>query len=279
MKYQILRRSFILGVLAVAMSVMSATAALAQPPARASAPQDASAYSRYYGDGLRHYAEGDFEAAVENLFRAYALRAKASTMRLIVDSYDKMGFCDAASRQLSVYRMVHPDAPIPKLSRCGTTGTLQVQCEGPQAAITVDHQFDVTCGERVALPTGEHRLTSPRAKAPVTVTLQKNQLASTTVALLPAPKRWKAARAQVSKLGDIPINVARLGRAGPGYTVFQSPDGLYQIFIRPNAAGSGAVIPLPFRPDVLRLCDSGERFDTRAKRCVPVDGMQVQKME
>lgn len=238
-------------------------------------------YARYYGDGLRHFAEGDFAEAVEHLFRAYALEPEASTMGLIVASYDKMGFCDAAKRQLDVHRLVHPDAKAPSLDRCKATGTVAITCEGPEAPVTVDRQFQVACGQRVALPVGEHRLSAERIDAPEMVVVQKDQTANVALIFAPAPERWKSAAKPpaISKLPDANAKVARLEKGGLGYTVFQSRDGLYRVFIHPSAGDSGHLISLPLRPDVLRLCDSGDQFDRKSGQCVPVEGMQIQKME
>jgi hypothetical protein len=244
-------------------------------------PQPDDAYARYYGDGLRHYAEGDFSQAVENLFRAYALESKASTLGLIVTSYDKMGFCDAATRQLSVHRMVHPDTTSPTLSNCASTGAVAISCKGPEAAVTVDRQFTVSCGQRIELSTGEHQLSAERVDSPRRVTVEEGETESVELVFSPAPTRWKTAssEAKVSKLPDAAAQIDRLERGGLDYTVFQSQDGLYRIFIHPGSASSGGVLPLPLRPDVLRLCDSGESFDAKSHSCVPLQGMQIQKME
>ncbi|QDG53223.1 hypothetical protein FIV42_21475 [Persicimonas caeni] len=245
------------------------------------AQESEAAYARYYGDGLRHYAEGNFSAAVENLFRAYAVEPEASTMGLIVASYDKMGFCDAALRQIDVHRLVHPDTKIPTLQRCKSTGTVTLACEGPEAAVIVDRQFEVACGQEVTLPVGEHRLSAERSDGPKRVDVEKGRAKEIALKFSPAPTRWKAAvnSPSVSKLSDGSAKVARLERAGLGYTVFLSNDGLYRVYIHPSAGDAGHVFSLPMRPDVLRLCDSGEQFDRNASECVPISGMQIQKME
>jgi hypothetical protein len=239
------------------------------------------AYVRYYGDGLRHYAEGDFGAAVQNLFRAYALDSKPSTLGLIVTSYDKMGYCDAAERQLGVHRLVHPDAGSPELIHCSSTGTVEIACKGPEADVTVDRQFQVSCGQRIALPVGEHRLSAERVDSPRRFTVQAGRTARVELAFAPAPTRWNTAssRTQSSKEPDAVAQIDRLERGGLDYTVFESPDGLYRIFVHPGSAASGGVLPLQLRPDVLRLCDSGESFDPASSHCIPLQGMQIQKME
>lgn len=255
-----------------------ATLSLTSAPAMA---ESKDAYARYYGDGLRHYAEGDFGQAVENLFRAYALESKASTLGLIVTSYDKMGFCDAAKRQLGVHQLVHPEASSPELRQCASTGIVAITCKGPEADVTVDRQFHVSCGQRIALPTGEHQLSAERVDSPRHVVITEGQTEHVELVFSPAPTRWKTAssRTQVSKLSDASAQIDRLERSELDYTVFQSQDGLYRIFIHPGSSSAGGVLPLPLRPDVLRLCDSGESFDAKTSSCTPRQGMQIQKME
>lgn len=253
---------------------LTGTAAVAQ--------ESSDAYARYYGDGLRHYAQGNFSQAVENLFRAYAIMPKASTLGLIVGSYDKLGFCDAAARQLDVHRLVHPDTEAPVLNRCNQTGILAIACEGPVAAITIDRRFEVACDQEVALPVGEHHLSAERVDAPKKVVVTKGERIEIVLKFTPAPKRWKSATgsAGVPKLPDSAANVARLeGEGGLGYTVFQTKEGLFRVFIHPGPTDPGQMISLPMRPDVLRLCDSGEQFDRKASQCVPVQGMQIQKIK
>lgn len=268
--------------LAVLAVIITAASGWAQSRSAASERTDETeqAYARYYGDGLRHYAEGDFEAAVENLFRAYAIRPEASTMGLIVRSYDQMGFCDAANRQVAVYRLVHDDKPVPEIDRCQTTGGLVIECEGRAAPIRVDGQFEAACGQRLTLPVGEHALSSERIDGAHKVSVSAGQTATARLTLTPRPQRWEPHDPpRIGQLSDPAVDVERLGAAGMGYTVFQSADGLYRIFILPDAGASGGLIGVPVRPDVLRLCDSGQRFDPGSHRCRPIGGMQIQKME
>jgi hypothetical protein len=257
----------------VGLIVVSLTAAAATAE-----PDDA--YARYYGDGLRHYAEGNFGEAVENLFRAYALQSKASTMGLIVTSYDRMGFCDAAERQLGVHQLVHPDAASPSLDNCAATGTVAIACTGPETGVTVDRQFQVSCGQRIALPIGEHQLSAERVDSPKLIEINAGETESVELVFTPAPTRWKTAQssAEVSKLSDTSTQIDRLEHGDLDYTVFQSRDGLYRIFVHPGTAAGGGVLPLPIRPDVLRLCDSGESFDAKKSGCVPHQGMQIRKV-
>jgi hypothetical protein len=94
------------------------------------------------------------------------------------------------------------------------------------------------------------------------------------------PSRWRAADApEVEQVADPPVTVERVGSPGRGYSVFLTADGIYRIFIHTPRVGAPAYIKLPFRPDVLRLCDSGESFDRQSRRCSPIKGMMIPKFE
>lgn len=252
---------------------------LSAAPAHA---QSSPSYAAYYGDGLRHYTEGRLSEAVEHLYRAYALRDEPATLSLIIRAYDEMGHCDAVERQLEIFALAHPEQKAPQARRCATTGQIELRCKGGQRPVRVDEHFEVACGKTVSVPVGERRLVGDFAQAPRQVSVSADQTVSVELVFSPAPKRWKQARgrASVDMVQDSQLaRVDRLDGSANAYTVYQSPDGLYHIFIHQGGAGMGGVIPIQIRPEVLRLCDTGERYDQPSHSCVPVEEMQIQKME
>src|SRR5690554_395250 len=123
-------------------------------PAPAAYPANTpdSSYAQYFGDGLRQFGEGNYGRAIPNLLRAYALDSKAETLSLVIASYDKMGFCDAAARQTQVFEAVHAGEDTPSPERCAQAGTVELECVGATGPLVgeparVDGQFDVGCGQ------------------------------------------------------------------------------------------------------------------------------------
>jgi hypothetical protein len=261
-----MRKYNTLKVLAVALF----SAAMLFSPPLAAQPDDA--YARFFGDGLRHLGEGRLSEAVEELFRAYAIDESPQTLSLIIGAYDRMGFCDAADVQRQLHADRHPESEPPRSQRCANTGQLRVECDRPAAPVRVDGRFEVACGQTVTLPAGEHHLVAASA-APVVVHVEADQTAQATVAS-PAPEQ-SSASPQVRKVAESSANVERL-LGELAYTVYMSQDGLYQLVIHPHGFSGG---PVPLRPEVLRLCDTGEFFDRDSRRCMPSDSMKIHKME
>lgn len=110
------------------------------------------AFGVYYGDGLRHLAEGREGAAAEALFRAYGIEPSARVMGLIVEAYDKMGRCGAATRQLEFLNRRHGDEQTVELDECSSTGELAVDCGEVEEAVIVNGEFEVGCGETAEVP-------------------------------------------------------------------------------------------------------------------------------
>lgn len=256
---------------------------------RAQASPGAGRYAQYFGDGLREFGEGDYARSIHNLMRAYALDSRAETLALVVAAYDKMGFCDAASRQIEVFRAAHSGEDAPQLARCTQAGAVKLECvgvNGPMVSdrVRVDGQFEVRCGQNVALPPGEHVFRFARGGAPrsarQTVGVQANRKVSLRLESFAKPTRWSAAGGtEVAQLRDFPTHVERVTDAGFGYTVFLTQDGIYRVFVQSAPADPPAYFDLPFRPNILRLCDSGERFDNTSRQCLPVKGMKIPKFK
>ena len=123
-------------------------------------PEDGGeAYGMYYGNGLRHFAEGRHGKAAEALFRAYGLEPSAHVMELIVDNYDQMGHCGAARRQQSFFERRYDESASPELERCNETGKLIVECGDVERSVTINDDIEGRCGEAVEVPAGQqHRV-------------------------------------------------------------------------------------------------------------------------
>lgn len=257
------------------------------PAGHPTGSQDAN-YAQYFGDGLRQFGEGNYGQAIPNLLRAYALDSKADTLRLVITAYDKMGFCDAAARQTEVFLAVHTGEDAPAPERCAQAGTVELECVGATGPLVgeparVDGQFEVGCGQSLRLPVGTHEISVGQGRSPTsrqTVDVVKEATVSLRLESFGEPQRWGApTSADVRQLVDFPVNVERVSDAGFGYTVFLTQDGIYRVFVQASPSQTPAFFDLPFRPNILRLCDSGERFDHSAHRCVPVEGMVVPKFK
>lgn len=193
-------------------------------PSLASAQErdvNASTYAQYMGDGMRFYAEGQYMLAVENLYRAYALRPDANTMKFIVRSYDLLGHCSAATRQLELFAVAHAGVLAPPLQQCARPATLQVECIPEQGVVHISPHIQVQCGQSIALPPGEYKLTSMEMEIIRTVKLAPNEVLN--VKLRITPKKWTTQR-----LGP-DTRVERLEQSSP-YVIIMSPEGLYQVY-------------------------------------------------
>ncbi|AWV89032.1 hypothetical protein DN745_06640 [Bradymonas sediminis] len=273
---------------ALALPLASATQAHAQstPKARHASSQD-SRYAQYFGDGLREFGEGNFERAIPNLLRAYALDSRAETLGLVISAYDKMGYCDAALRQLEVFESAHARASAPGLAECAKIGTVQLECVGAAGALAgesaqVNGRFEVTCGEAVRLPAGEHAVAvgeGASEKSRRKVRVLEGETVSLRLESIDPPKRWRPVTPEVSQLPDLPAYVERVPDAGFSYSVFLTQDGIYRVFVQAAADQPPAYFDLPFRPNILRLCDSGERYDRRLHECVPMEGLNITKFK
>lgn len=290
-KNQLLSRLFIFAAAAVPLAL--ATVAQAQnTPGPASIAAEASAqelsYAQYFGDGLREFGEGNYEKAIPNLLRAYALDSKAETLGFVIAAYDEMGFCDAASRQTEVFKAAHAGEDTPEPSRCAQAGTVELECVGVGGLLAgeparVDGRFDVACGRTLRLPVGEHEFAVGQGETKNSrrrIRVLENKTVSLRLESFGEPKRWRAAGGpEVAQLSDLPAHVERVRDAEVGYTVFLTQDGIYRVFVQASPTQAPAFFDLPFRPNILRLCDSGERFDERSHQCVPVKGMMIQKFK
>lgn len=290
-KNQLLSRLFVFPAALLLLALAAPAQAQPTPNPAPNAPKASAqplSYAQYFGDGLRAFGEGNYERAIPSLLRAYALDLKAETLSLVIVAYDRMGFCDAAARQTEVFKAVHAAEQPPEPSRCAQAGTVELECVGVAGSLTgetarVDGRFEVACGRALRLPAGEHEFTVGTGEAKnsrQTIRVLENKTVPLRLESFGAPKRWRAAGGpEVAQLPDSPAQVERVSDAGFGYTVFLTQDGIYRVFVQASPAQAPAYFDLPFRPNILRLCDSGERFDKNSHRCVPIKGMTIPKFK
>lgn len=185
--------------------------------------QESTLYAKYLGDGMRFYAEGSYTQAVENLYRAYALKADPNALKFIIRAYDLMGHCSAAQRQLEMFNVTHPGNLAPPLQQCLKPAMLHLECVPEQSAhVQISPQIRAQCGQSIALPPGEYKLASTEMEVIKTVRLSAGE--SLKVNLRITPKKWTTAR-----LEDEP-RVSRVDQDAPPYIIIMSDDGLYQVF-------------------------------------------------
>ena len=109
-------------------------------------------YATHYGDGLRFYAEGRYDVALESLYRAYALKPSPSLLRLIIRSHDFMGHCSAVQRQLSLFAELHPKEKAVTPQLCENPGTLRIECSPHAGTVMIDHMITASCGTEIRVP-------------------------------------------------------------------------------------------------------------------------------
>ncbi|RAL24873.1 hypothetical protein DL240_01295 [Lujinxingia litoralis] len=227
---------------------MGATVVLGAAPVLA---QNAVEAGVHYGDGLRHLAEGRYAEAVVELHRAYGMAGEAGMLAQVIEAYDAMGHCEAASRQLVLYGERHGSGGAPELKRCARSGVVALTCAPRGEAVRVNGAFVVGCGQEIRLPEGRHRLEREGGQA-----LEVEVQADARIRIEPAAGTpLKGGVARLGGPGLFGTDVQRLPAVSPAYTVYQSADGLYQIWVR-RAGESGR--RLEDVPRVEIVCPDGE---------------------
>ncbi len=183
------------------------------------------------GEGLRHYAEGRYDEAVTSLFQAYGAQPDARTMKMIVRSYDLMGRCDAAQRQLELYREEHPSAGTMALQRCAQSEQVTLDCAGSFGELRLNGMIEARCGEPLRLAAGEYRITGSGLERAREVSVSPG--APQVVRLELKPRKWPVARLEGHNAA-----VERLPMTRDRYTVIMARDGLYHIWTG-DEAGKG----------------------------------------
>lgn len=176
----------------------------------------ADPYADHYGDGLRLYAEGRYDVALESLYRAYALKPSANLLKLIVRSHDFMGHCSAVERQLVMFRDTYPREDAPAAQLCANPGTLKIECSTHAGSVVIDHMITTSCGTAVKLPAGVHRVHSKALNEAREFVVTPGEVTTATLQL--NPEKWFPSRGDQSDQGQ--------------FTVLKSADGLYEIWLK-----------------------------------------------
>ncbi len=197
-----------------------------------SSPQITSeAYAEYYGNGLRSYTEGNYVEAIDQLFRAFALQQSPDLLRLIIRSYDAMGHCDAAQKQRTFFQDLYPRDLAPPPDQCQSTAALTIECTPVRTPVTVNYVIDSYCGATLNLAPGNIHIESPSHGSSQSITLQKGEQATAQIKL--NAEKWPQIETVDASNHNQPlIRVPRLPTRQSEYAVYQSRDGLYQIWVR-----------------------------------------------
>lgn len=209
------------GLLTAGQGVVGVQVARAQQGA--SAP-DESLWSKVFGEGMRAWAESDYDAALASLYQAYAIKPTAYNLSLIIRSHDFLGQCQAAIKQREEFVELYGERAQPVLQSCAVVSTLQVTCpEGyKRLEVWLNGYKAGMCGEELVASAGEQlEVSLPEVRYVAQVELDASRRMVHRVELEVPEKR-----PQVSKL---------LGTADR-YTVFMTPDGLYQIWVLSDEA-------------------------------------------
>lgn len=180
-------------------------------------------WSKVFGEGMRAWAESDYEVALENLYQAYAIKPTAYNLGLIVRSHDFLGQCHAALKQRKEYKALYGERDQPVLQNCAAVGSLTVTCpEGyKKLEVWLNGHKAGYCGDVLTAVAGKVEVSVPHVQYVVDVEVDESRALVHEVAL-----RVEEKRPHVSKL---------LGTADR-YTVFMTPDGLYQIWVLSDEA-------------------------------------------
>ncbi len=251
MKLTPLAHAFIILLIALTSST-----AFAEPPSSGSAGAD-EMRGIYYGEGLRHLAEGRYDEAVTALFRLYGLERSAPIMELIIETYDAMGHCDAAARQLDFFERHHSGEGEPALDRCQNPGEIVLQCDDFDRSIRVGPHRRASCGELIRVPADEtHRIAAITGGEVQEISVAEGERASleidTTrpppaVALLPPRQPSRVARLPgfKSNVPRLPFTsedrprVPLLPTPSTIYRVYETSDGLYHLWVADDGSPAG----------------------------------------
>lgn len=238
----------------VIIMMVASSAAQAQQPnltaeGRAPARQAVDpVYATYLGDGMRDYAEGRHDEAIAKLYRAYALRPDAQTLRMIVRAYDFMGHCSAYARQAALFTEAHPAAQTPAPQRCAQPATVTFACETAESPLRIDGTIEARCNTPIALAPGAHKVELIALHHTESFTARANQ--SETVKLRVKPQKWSGStHPRVPMIGtERGPNVPLLHDPySQRYTVIMSRDGLYRIWMHQPASAYDNSLLRPYQ--------------------------------
>lgn len=186
------------------------------------------AYADFYGNGLRSYTEGNYVEAIDHLFHAFALRPSAEILRLIIRSYDFMGHCDAAQKQRVFFQEIYPREAVAPPDQCKQTASLTIDCTPIRTPVTVNYVIDSFCGATLNIVPGKVHVESPSHSSSQTLTVNPSENAIAQIKL--NAEKWS--KIDSSSHSSSLIRVPRLPTRQSEYAVYQSRDGLYQIWVR-----------------------------------------------
>ncbi len=186
------------------------------------------AYADFYGNGLRFYTEGNYVEAIDHLFHAFALRPSIDVLRLIVRSYDFMGHCDAAQKQRVFFQELYPRESVPPADQCKETATLTIDCTPTRTPVIVNHVIDSYCGATLNVVPGKVHVESSTHGSSQSISVNPGDTAVVQIKL--NAEKWSKVDAPANSSGL--IRVPRLPTRQSEYAVYQSRDGLYQIWVR-----------------------------------------------
>ena len=224
---------------------------------------DEQLWSRTFGEGMRAWAESDYEVALEKLYQSYALKPTAYNLGLIIRSHDFLGQCHAAHNQRKEYAALYGERDRPVLQSCAVVSKLKVTCpEGyARLAVWLNGSKAGLCDEAlVASARGEVEVSVPEVQYVARVNLGESEEVVHQVELKAQEKR-----PHVSKL---------LGTADR-YTVFMTPDGLYQIWVLSDEA-----LLEPYEGSFcMRQEGAGKGSDSGKASCKPLTKKQRDELE
>lgn len=209
----------------------------------------------YYGDGLRQLAEGRYEEALVDLYRAYGISGRAEVLSAVVGAYDAMGHCGAARQQRELFEARHADEVAPGLKRCARSGEVELACGSVGGAVEISASIEARCGDTLELAAGTYQVRRRGAEA-IDVDVEAGSAQRVDLMEPPSPK---GAVARLRGPGLFGTDVQRLRPSAPAYTVYQSADGLYQIWVR--SAGDERRYDAMPRVEIVCPDDAGERVD------------------
>lgn len=214
----------------------------------------------HFGDGMRAWAESRYEDALTHLYRAYALKPSARTLRMIVLSHDFLGDCEAAHTQRVLHREEYASAPAPKLQRCSDPAVLTLQCEDSSAEIFVNDRKPAHCGRSLRLPAGEHRVRAPEFDFDKTVALNPGERMA--MAIETRPEKWRANNVRAHRATLVPRLVG-----ADSFVVYMSGDGIYRVWMRDDME----LLP-PYDGEICRQRVDGD------SECTPMTEEQTMRL-
>lgn len=187
--------------------------------------QEDELWARIFGDGMRAWAESDYDRALEMLYQSYAIKPTSYNLSLIVRSHDFLGECDAATRQRDEFKGLYTKVKSPRLQYCASSGTLIMECPESREGLRVriSGRERGLCGEAIVVPVGSHEVSVSDVGYAASVTIKKAKVHRHALASASSMAEGKEIKGRP--------HVSKLLSTADRYTIFMTPDGLYQIWV------------------------------------------------